>query len=361
MKIKSKMLFPDSLIVMKDGENVPTEIQIIPFGEHHTVKGDFVLDKEAENEMVAAFDNQKNDMVIDYEHATLTGNEAPAAGWITKLINRGSDGIWAAVKWTKKATEYLKNREYRYLSPVFLKRISDGKAVRLINAALTNQPAIDGMVPVVNKDKDFFIEEENGMKEKLLKILSMKEGDSEQIIAKIETLISNDKTVQTEMKEIKGEIEKKDGVIADLKNENNKNLAFTKEIAKEFGLEKAGMSEIKAAILAAKAGSGSAEGLAAKFAALEARLKKKDAAELVEAAIIKGKLYPAQREWALDYAESDMKGFKVYVKKAVTLVDFGDGTASIEKVSGTIDSTTLLVAKQLGVPEADLKKSIKEK
>ena len=110
-------------------ENIPTEIQVIPYGRYDTPKGEFVLDDDGAAGIVAAFEAQKNDMVIDYEHQTLAGTEAPAAGWIKKLINKGKDGIWASVEWTERAKKYLLNREYRYLSPVFVKRIADNKVI----------------------------------------------------------------------------------------------------------------------------------------------------------------------------------------------------------------------------------------
>jgi len=48
---------------------------------------------------------------------------------------------------------YLKNREYKYLSPVVLVRKKDHKALQLHSVALTNPPAINGMVPIVNSKK----------------------------------------------------------------------------------------------------------------------------------------------------------------------------------------------------------------
>jgi len=129
-----------------------SEIQLIPFGYHVTSKGDFLLDEEALKLVVNTFDSQVNDLVVDYEHQTLSGKEAPAAGWIKKLMNRGRQGLWGVVDWTERARGYLGRKEYRYLSPVFLKRQSDGRVVRLLNAGLTNAPEIDGMEAlVVNK------------------------------------------------------------------------------------------------------------------------------------------------------------------------------------------------------------------
>ena len=127
------------------------EIQLIPFGYHVTSKGDFLLDEEALKLVVNTFDLQVNDLVVDYEHQTLSGKKAPAAGWIKKLMDRGKQGLWGVVDWTERARDYLGRKEYRYLSPVFLKRQSDGRVVRLLNAGLTNAPEIDGMVALVNK------------------------------------------------------------------------------------------------------------------------------------------------------------------------------------------------------------------
>jgi len=72
--------------------------------------------------------------------------------WIKELVLK-NDGIFAKVEWTKKARDYLQNREYRYLSPVVLVRKKDHKASQLHSVALTNTPAINGMMPIVNSVK----------------------------------------------------------------------------------------------------------------------------------------------------------------------------------------------------------------
>jgi phage I-like protein len=88
-------------------------------------------------------------MVIDYEHQSLKSAAAPAAGWITKLIDRGTKGLWASVSWTQKAKSFLENREYRYFSPVFFVRKKDQKVIGLRNIALTNNPKTNNMIPLV--------------------------------------------------------------------------------------------------------------------------------------------------------------------------------------------------------------------
>lgn len=128
---------------------VPTEIKILPLGRVHSQKGDFTVDGESFDLIRKQFKDRKLDLVIDYEHQTLSDVQAPAGGWIKDLY-KGEDAIIAKVEWTARAAEYLKNKEYRYLSPVVLVRKRDQKAAAIHSVALTNTPAIDGMFALVN-------------------------------------------------------------------------------------------------------------------------------------------------------------------------------------------------------------------
>lgn len=107
------------------------------------------MDDESFELIRKQFKDRKLDLVIDYEHQTLSDVQAPAGGWIKDLY-KGEDAIIAKVEWTPKAAEYLKNKEYRYLSPVVLVRKRDQKATAIHSVALTNTPAIDGMFALVN-------------------------------------------------------------------------------------------------------------------------------------------------------------------------------------------------------------------
>ena len=142
----------NSLIALRELPDAPSEFQLLPYGQIE-LEGDepAVLDNEGMDQIINHFEGRSNDMVIDYEHQTLKSVEAPAAGWIKKLINRGEQGLWAAVEWTEKATKYLLKREYRYFSPVFMVRKSDRKVVQVKNAALTNSPQINHLTPIMAK------------------------------------------------------------------------------------------------------------------------------------------------------------------------------------------------------------------
>ena len=130
-------------------EGVPREVKILPLGRVQSMKGTFEVDDESCRTIMAQFKGRHLDLVIDYEHQTLKDVQAPAGGWI-KDIYKGDDALVAKVEWTPKAQEYLKNREYRYLSPVVTVRRKDRKAIGLHSVALTNTPAIDGMFAIVN-------------------------------------------------------------------------------------------------------------------------------------------------------------------------------------------------------------------
>ena len=117
------------IITLKGGEvevqGVPEVIRILPLGHVTSQKGEFDVDEESLRLMKAEIARHGVDVVVDYEHQTLDGVQAPAAGWVKDLSIQ--DGhIVAKVEWTDRAAAYLKNREYRYLSPVITVRGQQG-------------------------------------------------------------------------------------------------------------------------------------------------------------------------------------------------------------------------------------------
>jgi phage I-like protein len=337
---------------------VPKEVQIIPFGRHETSKGTFVLDEEGASAVIADFNARRNDMVIDYEHQTLGDGEAPAAGWINRLINKGAQGVWAVVAWTPRAMEYLRNREYRYLSPVFLKSISDGRVVRLVNAALTNQPAIDGMVPVVNKGAtvppDKSQTKEARMK-KLLELLGLKEDATEEQVVEAVTALQ---AMTAKVREILVIGEGEDIVPAIQAMKDMATVVAAKEVIEALGLKDgATLSEVTGTITAMKAAGGHTEDLATEVATLREKLAVREVRELVEAAMKEGKIAPAQGDWALEYAGRDPEGFKAFAAKAPKVVPTGEAAGGTLPEGGVAtDALQEQVNKSLGVDEETFKK-----
>jgi len=134
--------------------------------------------------------------------------------------------------------------------------------------------------------------------------------------------------------------------------------AIPKEILELLELkEDAGISEVKASILAFKQGMKTSNDLAKEVKELKEKLLAKETEEIVEMALKEGKITPAQKEWALDYARKDIEGFKVYVQKAPQIVPVGDGIAKPVKqnVDG-LDDATIMIAKQMEISVDDIKK-----
>ncbi len=81
---------------------------------------------------------------IDFEHATHlkapNGDAAPAAGWIEDFRVRPDGAIEARIDWTESGRKAVEAREYRFISPAFHHRKSDGEVVKIIHAGLVNQP-----------------------------------------------------------------------------------------------------------------------------------------------------------------------------------------------------------------------------
>jgi len=121
----------------------------------------------------------KRDLAIDYEHQLLSGKEAPAAGWIKNLFTEAREGkkvLRAEIdKWTKRAAEYIRNGEYRYVSPVFALNRPDKETGRIEplvikHVSLTNEPFIDDLLPITAKDY-------------LLNTITAKETDMDELIS----------------------------------------------------------------------------------------------------------------------------------------------------------------------------------
>lgn len=141
------------------GKAIPRRVLLAPWGQVESTNGSFVLDDESARLAVEAFAEHATDLPIDYEHQTLGGTysspsgQAPAAGWIKRLIAESGVGLLAEIEWTDQAKQMLAAKEYRYLSPVAIIRKCDRKLVAIHSAALTNKPAIVGMRPIVNRSE----------------------------------------------------------------------------------------------------------------------------------------------------------------------------------------------------------------
>ncbi len=135
----------------------PTTFRILPAGMFRATDGrpatlpGWKVDAQIAAQLIAAVHAQANDLVIDYEHQSTqipaNGQPAPAAGWFKRLEWRDGDGLYVVdARWTDRARAMIEAGEYRYLSPVFEFDGATGAVTRLHSLALTNTPALNGLV-----------------------------------------------------------------------------------------------------------------------------------------------------------------------------------------------------------------------
>lgn len=319
------------------GHAVPEKIKILPWGNVKSRKGTFRVDKESYDCILKYYNERGVDIVIDYEHQTLGGEQAPAAGWIKELSCKVNDGIYAVVEWTEKAKEYLKNKEYRYLSPVILKRKEDGKAVQLHSIGLTNTPAIDEMTAIVNKlskegtkkyennDSD----KEEGVKEIAQMLGLPDDSTTEQVVEAIQILNANamnGKQPTVACKDILDVLELKDDATA---------------------------AEAKEKITALKnhAGYVSME----EFLELKKSINQKESGSLVQLALSEGKVTPAMKDWAEQIALKDPDGFKEFLENAPVMICFKEINYKKDEQPKDLNPE-ISINKMLGISSEDVKK-----
>ncbi len=210
----------------------------------------------------------------------------------------------AKVEWTDRAAEYLKNREYRYLSPVITVRKSDGKATGLHSLALTNTPAIDHMDPIVNSSTYNDKGGQHTMDPKeLAKLLGLPEDATpEQVTEALAAALA-------ELKQLK-----EDGKAPPPGGEET---VANKAVCELLGLKSgAATSDVTAKIMELKGGIIDGVNVMAELKILKDTMTRRDADEAVTHALKAGKITPAQKEWATSYALSNPRGFSDFVEKA---------------------------------------------
>jgi hypothetical protein len=135
------------------GDAPPDRFRIFTAGKVETSKGTFIFDADAAAAVMADYEAQGNELMVDYDHASLSALAVDpalasrAAGWFG--LELAADGsLWAVnVRWTQPAAEALGRKEWRYMSPAFA--TEGDRIVSLMNVALTNMPATRRLEPLM--------------------------------------------------------------------------------------------------------------------------------------------------------------------------------------------------------------------
>lgn len=267
------------------------EIQLFPAGVFRARDGrpaglkGWQLNADAARQLVAMATNRETPFVIDYEHQTLyaetSGNPAPAAAWFNTLEWREGDGLYAVdVEWTERASALIEGDEYRYLSPVFKFDKNTGAVTELLMAAVTNNPAIDGIADVAAARYLHQPHEETTPVDKeLLKMLGLGEdATAEQVRAAVQALMSKASEAEENVTALRAQVNQPDP------------LKFVP----------------KAAL----------DDLTAKVAALSTQLTTDSVDQLVKEGMDDGRLLPSLESWARELGTKDIAALRDYLGSA---------------------------------------------
>jgi phage I-like protein len=308
--------------------NLPEWIRVLPLGRVELMdqREALEVDQDSLTAMVADFGSRGVDLVIDYEHQSLHGERAPAAGWIKELEAR-EDGLWARVDWTLKAQEHLRHREYRYFSPVLRLDPETRKPLVLMQLALTNVPAIKHLPPLVAKCGG------NATPGKILgrraQVPTTARGCSPSA-SPPPPLRGSGGTLPRGTEENGKMMEKLKCLVglnpeAEEKAVEAKVVEVFRDLAAALKLPgDASASQLKGAVEALKAGADRFLEIQEELQALKGRMAEEATAQVVEEALRAGKISPAQQGWAWEYYRRDPEGFKTYVAQAPKLVPTGE-------------------------------------
>ena len=167
----------NALLLNRDGFQTPADgwYQIAPLGEfgHAQAGVTQVVDAEACAAMANRFAEEAKapnfaGLLVDFDHFSLDGEKkSEAAGWITALENRDG-GLFAKIRWSDVGESAVKGGRYRFLSPVWTRAdcadLGNGRVrpMRLLNAAVTNDPNLKGMAPLSNRNQNSEFRIQNG-------------------------------------------------------------------------------------------------------------------------------------------------------------------------------------------------------
>ena len=282
------------------------------------------------------------DLPIDFDHALdlgAQGAQKPAAGWIKEL--RVAEGaIQGRVEWTEKGVAAIRSQEHRYISPVFNFDKKTQRVMRILRAGLTNNPALY-LKAVASQQTN-----EDKMNEFLKTIRGLfgldDSADEAEVTKYAKTLAAAVKLQGETMQAIAEAMglnkdAKPDAIAKAVTAAAEKATAAAKESGEGKEKKAAGSAKPDPAEFVAIAAFNE---VVDQVKALTAQLAESGATEAVDKAIAEGRLVPAQRDWALEYAASNPEGFAAYAEKQPVLVKPGTEIPAAVKPKAGSDGLT---------------------
>lgn len=293
--------------------------------------------------------------MIDRDHArqlAAAGTPVKAAGWFKRYEARADGSVWGEVEWTASASVELSSREYRHFSATFKIDPDTREVLRITGGTLTNTPNFQDMQALASAEKpqNQPLKEINQMKPELLALamalgLTATNTEEEIYAAALKSHEAHEK-MKSGIKSVAEKLK--------LNADDNVEAIATaiRKDAEETAAKQAGSPDPEKYVPRAMF-----DELATRMTHFETASVSKAATEAVDNAIAGGKISPAQKDWAMEYATANLKGFQDFVSVAPKIV--GDETAAQKKAmedNGGLTQEDIEIARQMSVDIESLKK-----
>ena len=342
-------------------------VQLLPAGEFRSRDGRpiecaaWLVNAEIAARLIADIAALANPVVIDYEHQTIlsaeNGQKAPAAGWFTAegMEWREGEGLFAKVEWTETARLHIEAKEYRFISPVILFDKKTGAVKKILNAALTNNAAIDGMEEVSARLTVSLTQQETlsmnleELLEQLRWMLNLPTlATAEEVLAELQKATAAIKAAQPEAVAAAGF--SVTGLVASLGGQVAALKVAAPDPAKFVPVD--AMAALQTEVAA----------LRTIRQAQDDREKERDVDGVVTAALTAGKLLPPQEKWARDLGMKDLAALTAYLETAQSVAALTGtqtgGTSPAGQSAGELSESQLAMCTATGVSPEEFKKTL---
>lgn len=341
------------------------ELQLLPAGRFAARDGrpqglsGWFVDATLATALIAQANDRSTPFVIDYEHQTMltktNGQPAPAAGWFKSLEWREGLGLFAVdVSWTERALSWIASGEYKFISPVLGYDKASGAVNALFMAAITNNPAIDGMDEVLLSAAALHFKFPPTSTATPLTT----ENPMDELLEQLRWMLNL--PVGSTSEEIQAQLQKLIGLI---KEDPTATAAASFDLAGWISAQRTAVVSLSTQTPdpAKYVGIGVMQSLQTQVASLSAELNGGRVQAVVAAAMGK-KLVPAQEAWALEWGAKDLTALTAFIDNAppIALLS-GMQTGGIAPVAdgAMLSANQVALCAVMGISETDFIKTQK--
>lgn len=327
-------------VLASQGGELRNRIELFPVGRSKTAhaKPLNVEVSNAQGLIAASLDNAPGKMLpIDFDHGLdgLGQKNGEAAGWITGMDVEG-DRIVATVEWTPAGEAALREKRYRFISPVWT-MTKAGQVQQILRAGLTNDPGMPQLKQVASKQSDNEeTERMNPLLQKLVEALGLSTDATEDTaMASVTALVASNTAAAKIIKAANLEGDLDDGKADTIVTALAAKAEPTGDPDPEKFVPKAMFDELQT-----------------KVASLQGDIVSDKVAAAIAKAKEEGKLSPAMTDWATQLATKDMDSFTAWASKAPAILQGGELIPSLKPTQeGELTADEKAICAAAGVSE----------